>query len=240
MKERHILDFLSRPENHALILQKNGKGFTPLHHALRTLRPRCVEALLNLGADILEPDPEGFTALHHVAGQCLLKYIDSPSETYLDDLIKQAESYLDSCKQLWQQCLDAGLPINGPDGTVHGNPPLFHYLAHHAGPERKDSTSHLKCHVDNFSSFFANADLTVRNKMGDTALHCVARKTKADGTKLCYAKCRPDRHDAEVFRFLVGEKGLDPLLEDAKGRSSLDVAAEGGRKEILEVFQQRN
>jgi hypothetical protein len=37
------------------------------------------------------------------------------------------------------------------------------------------------------------------------------------------------------FEFMVG-KGLDPL-EENRGRSSLDIAAACGKKEILELFQ---
>lgn len=49
---------------------------------------------------------------------------------------------------------------------------------------------------------------------------------------------RLDEHDAEVFRFFVMQKGLDPLAKDAKGRSSPDVAAVGKRGAILKLFQQ--
>jgi ankyrin repeat protein len=46
-------------------------------------------------------------------------------------------------------------------------------------------------------------------------------------------------HDSGLFEFMVG-KGLDPLIEDENGRSSLDVAAACGQKEIPKVFQYRS
>jgi hypothetical protein len=77
--------------------------------------------------------------------------------------------------------------------------------------------------------------------VGDTALHVLARNKQLGGGEYAGDGGRPDDHDTAVFAFLVREKGLDPLVEDARGRSSLDVAAEPSckRQAILDVFKER-
>lgn len=67
-------------------------------------------------------------------------------------------------------------------------------------------------------------DLRATNgKTGETALHVVASGLSRKG-------------DKEVFGWLV-KKGLDPLAEDNKGRSSLDLAAEAKKEDILDLFR---
>jgi ankyrin repeat protein len=135
------------------------------------------------------------------------------------------------------------------DETPQHNPPLLHYLDHH--PQSVSTMGQFAfsskskgietCHVDHFDDFFATADLKVKNGLGNGALHIVAANDRSlDGEEIDDFPKRPDGHDAEVMRFLVGEKGLDPLLEDAKGRSSLDLAAALGRGAILNVFKPQN
>ncbi len=141
------------------------------------------------------------------------------------------------------------MDINALDDTEDGNPPLFHYLSHHASTVHSplgfsrsvDFEYDNGCHVANMDDLFATADLKIKNRLGDGALHIVAINGRTLGRRATnYIKYRPNRHDAEVFRFLVSEKGLDPLMEDAKGRSSLDLAVEGRREAILEIFKQKN
>jgi hypothetical protein len=50
---------------------------------------------------------------------------------------------------------------------------------------------------------------------------------------------RKPEHERRLFEFMI-EKGLDPLAEDGRSRSSLDVAATREQKEILELFQYRS
>lgn len=44
-------------------------------------------------------------------------------------------------------------------------------------------------------------------------------------------------HALELFKMLVERKGLDPLLEDYRQRTPLDVAAAVGAKEVLGLFK---
>lgn len=172
-------------------------------------------------------------------------------------LIPRPKDFLAQCKKLWHLCLDAGMDINAPDATLRGNPPLFHYLAHHAITVRQPYSftsakflSETECHVRSFDDFFRSdgtkkdgpfVNLHVKNNAGDGALHIVTwNEVDLDGEKLDYGSRRSQKHDAEVMRFLVTRKGLDPFMEDAKGRSSLDLAAHLGRQGILDVFKQRN
>lgn len=92
-------------------------------------------------------------------------------------------------------------------------------------------------HLSLFDALFGSADLHIGNKVGDSALHVLARNQTIDGRELRVGQGRPDGHDAAVFRFLVQRKGLNPLVEDATGRTALDVAAAEGREAILEVLR---
>jgi hypothetical protein len=239
-----------------LVLAKDSRGFTCLQLAFKILRPATIEVLLSLGASLTQPplfDPDGYSPLHRIASQCFTRHI--PVDKGLDScrLVPRSPDFLASCKKLWRQCLDVeGLNINAPDATPQGNPPLLHYLSHHADcvhhPSRYTSSVDFKfettCHVDNFDDFFGDesgADLRIKNNIGDGALHIVAwNETGLDGETLYFSQRRSESHDANVMRFLVTKKGLDPLVEDAKGRSSLDLAAQLRREKILEVFRPKN
>ncbi len=74
-----------------------------------------------------------------------------------------------------------------------------------------------------------------RNHDGETALHVIARRDTAS-----FVYTRDGKEAVEInrklFEFIVA-KGLDPLKEDARGRSSLDIAAAYKKKEILDLFQ---
>jgi ankyrin repeat protein len=120
--------------------------------------------------------------------------------------------HLGHCLSLWSKFLALGGDINVRDNS--GAPPLFTYLSY--------------CYTEDFASTYekllAEADVHARNNDGETALHIIAKK-EGEGVT-----------DRKLFEFMVA-KGLDPLVEDAKGRSSLDVAAVCGKKEILDLFQ---
>ena len=62
-----------------------------------------------------------------------------------------------------------------------------------------------------------------------TALHVIARREK-----LSYGAI--EGHDARLFEMMV-QNGLDPLAEDGRGRTSLDVAAACENKDILDLFR---
>jgi ankyrin repeat protein len=85
--------------------------------------------------------------------------------------------------------------------------------------------------VDNFDKFFKDADVLAQNKDGENALHVIAKRAKDYPRKA--------EHERRLFEFML-EKGLDPLAEDGRSRSSLDFAAACEQKEILELFQYRS
>jgi hypothetical protein len=69
--------------------------------------------------------------------------------------------------------------------------------------------------------------LLPRHEDGETALHIIATRQAA-----CYTK---PKHDGELLEIIVGT-WLDLLIEDNKGRPSLEVAAACEKKEILTFF----
>jgi ankyrin repeat protein len=255
MHECHILEFLSRPESHVLIRSKNNLGHTPLHLAFNFLRPTVINGLLDLlgtDAPMLDVNIDGLNVLHLIAGQCLAKRNERLSDPSRFERKGLGADFVDSCEGLWKRCLDLGLSIDGPDGTASGNPPLFHYLAQkvrYASAEKynisgtviREAKAVPCCHVVHFSAFFSDANYAVRNGRGDTALHIIARNEPlVHETNSWPADGRSDSHDAELFRFLVYEKGMNPLLEDAEGNSCLDIISQKNRRSILSLFQSRN
>ena len=175
---------------------------------------------MTLGANLLEADPAGATALHHIAAQYLQE------ETSYEKLLRKKHSmeHYEACLRLWRKFLELGGDINVRDKQAC--PPLFYYLL---SPAKEHVSKDECCHVGNFSHLFDRAtDVRACNTDGETGLHVIARREKMRPTW--------PGHDRTLFEFMVG-KGLDPLVEDAKGRSSLDVAAACGRDEILELFQ---
>lgn len=239
IKQDVILQFLSRPACKPLLSQKDNKDFTPLHYALRLLRPQACEALINLGCDTLAPDPNGATALHHIASQALQIYHRSSSNSYSSHDLPA--SFFTDCVRLWTTYVSLGLAgpdaINARDGN--GDPPLFAYLS---SPQRdyrwNDPDKDKNCHVENFPLFFGrgdgngdggrDTDVFARNKEGETALHIIAKRADAVRSNM--------GHNAELFEFFMMKLGLDPLAEDERGRSALDVAAACGSEKILQLF----
>ena len=113
-----------------------------------------------------------------------------------------------------------------------GSPALFIYPStEQRGETHQDKTKEQCCHVDNFDKFFKDADVHARNKDGENALHIIAKRGKDYPRK--------PEHERRLFEFMI-EEGLDPLAEDGRSRSSLDIAAACEQKEILELFQYRS
>ncbi|RFU29562.1 hypothetical protein B7463_g6755, partial [Scytalidium lignicola] len=213
MEEDTVLQFFEHDACKKLLHQTDKKGFTPLNSAFRFLRPVLIEVLLAMGADLLQSDPNGTTALHQIAAQCFLKYKQQRRSWLQED---QDPQYFAQCVSLWNKFLSLGGNINVQNKD--GSPPLFLYLN--------------KCNTVDFSKSYEElldkADVHVRNNDGETALHVIARREKGTG-----------EIDQKLFEFMVA-KGLDPLAEDRRGRSSLDVAAACGKNEILGLFQYRS
>jgi ankyrin repeat protein len=229
MEEEVIIQFLVHDACKTLLDQKDGNNFTPLNCALRLLRPAVVEVLISMGVDFLSSDPTGATALHHIAAQCLR--VSPPRRNFYSDDHKP--EYYTNALALWKKFLLLGGSINVHDNK--GAPPLFYYLS---SAERND-----RCHFENFATYFSeevvkDLNLQAKNENGENALHVIARRERS-GRRLRGKKEEHNHeptHDKELYQFFV-RKGLNPLEEDGKGRSSLDVAAACEQKGILELFQ---
>lgn len=144
--------FLAHPQAASLVLQKDAKGETPLHHAVRNCQLWAVDLLLDSGADPLEADPDGNTALHHLASQ-----FSAPS------------SYSDPSPltgPLFDKFLSLGISIN----TVNcaGETPIFRLIS---------SSGLCLKHLQMFES--KCADLSVKDNLGRGLLHAVAKHKSA-------------------------------------------------------------
>jgi len=227
IEDETIVQFLSHDVAKILIRQKDGNGFTPLHCALRILRPTVVETLLSMGEDLLHPDPTGATALHRIAEQCLFVTRELTQRSWGND---HKPEFYTRIQALWKKYLTLGGSINVRDNK--GSPPLFYYLASSQRGDYKTPEDSC-CHAENFATYFSEEvtggfDVHAKNHDGENALHIIARREKNNLTK--------PKHDKHLYELFVS-KGLNPLEEDGKGRSSLDVAAACEQTSILELFQ---
>ncbi|KAJ4018334.1 hypothetical protein NW752_005449 [Fusarium irregulare] len=215
-----VLEFVDREEVAPTLLQKDGQGFSALHYALGTLRPAVCEALLAKGADLLEPDPQGRTALHYIASQCLLQdRATSPFGRHTHEL---ANDFMDGCVSLWQKYLSLGGCINVVDDA--GETPLHAYLSM-LDPQREQEKTH--CHVEHYNLLFpqnTGVDVFAVNHAGETMLHKIAARP--------VSRYLLDGHDKALFLMMM-DNGLDPLKEDTKGRSALDVASACEKDDIV-------
>jgi ankyrin repeat protein len=226
MEQDAVLQFLKNPAAKKLLYQTDRKRWYPLNCAFRALRPSLCEELIDMGADLLELDPTGATALHHIASQ----YFHAQRQIRIrHDLDEPSLTYHARCLFLWNKFLGLGGDVNARDNR--GSPPLFWYLSSKITLDYYEQNMGGCCHVENFGKFFAAADIHARNKDGETALHVVPRRDDGNHPH------NGEDHDKTLFEFLIG-KGLDPLAEDNRGRSSLDVAAAcGKKKQILDLSQ---
>jgi ankyrin repeat protein len=216
-----LIEFISRTEVAPTLFQKDQEGYSPLHYALRLLRPQVCEALLAKGADLLQPDPQGRTALHYIASQCLLNTREPGSPGRLN--IELGNDYFNQCHVLWEKFIFQGGSINVPDKA--GNTPLHTYLS---SPTSNGYKSHPEsCHTDHYASLFSEdsgVDIFALNKAGEGALHMIAGRENTYSTV--------EGHDKRLF-VLMMNKGLDPLHEDEKGRSALDIASACEKDDIV-------
>ncbi|KAG9233790.1 ankyrin repeat-containing domain protein [Amylocarpus encephaloides] len=245
MEEQAIVEFLTQHEAAKTLLhQKDGQGFTPLDCALRFLRPAVVEVLLIMGANLLTPDPTGATALHHIASQCVQHQPRSKEGSCGED---HTPEYYTGLHALWKKYLSLGGCINVRDRT--GSPPLFSYLSSIKRDNYKEQPQACR-HLDDYPTYFSlslapDLDLHATNDKGENALHIIARreaepeirylKIARDAVKE-KKRTKKERYDRSLFEGFVG-RGLDPLREDGRGRSSLDLAAACGQRGILELFR---
>ncbi|KAF5003058.1 hypothetical protein FDECE_10369 [Fusarium decemcellulare] len=229
--EHVLLQFLDRKEVVPLLFKKDGDGFLPFHYALRLHRHNVCELLLSKGANLLEPDPNGLTALHYIAAQCLVKATDRLSAGTAD--IKRRKEHRDRGLALWQRFISEGGSINVTDNA--GNTPLHAYFLSPAivlmDQDEQIGAGNLgACHLVNYERFFpadSGVDIFAVNDEGETVLHMISKREHVGYVE--------EMHDTALFKFMMN-KGLDPLREDAKGRSALDVASAVEKTDIVGLF----
>lgn len=194
-----------------LVHQTDSNNESALHYALRIYCREFIEFLLDNGADPLQPDRNGDTALHILAN-----------------------FNKDWTKDLLETFVRAGLDINARNKI--GETPLFSLLKQGNDSDygsAKDQT--YKCAT--FEYFLeCGADAFARSDDGSTLLHIVA------GSQIdrLYAFGRlngaPRRMGVARFKRLM-DMGLDPMAEDHRQRTSIDVAAACENDSILKLFK---
>lgn len=224
MPDDVLVQFIHRKEVAPTLFMRDHHGFLPFHYALRILRPGVCDLMLSKGASLLEPDPNGLTALHYIAKQCFATYRSRRSSGHLR--IDLPKDYFDRCLALWRGFIAEGGSINVADKL--GNTPLLTYLS---SPSREDRAKDSPiCHLEDYEKLFppdSGVDIFAINTEGETALHAITRRESNYYTKPGY--------DKALFEAMLG-KGLDPLQEDKKGRSALDVASACEKDDIVAVL----
>ncbi|VUC23770.1 unnamed protein product [Clonostachys rosea] len=216
-----LIDFINRDEVAPTLFLKDKQGFSPFHYALRTLRPKICELLLSKGADISEADPNGLTVLHHIANQ--RSNMNRRSRRFSGSTNTLPADYFDECLSLWERYIHEGGSINAVDNG--GNTPLHLYLLSRVAGHRPEHRATF--HLDYYDEFFppdSGVDVFASNNEGETALHLIARRQKEYMAEPGY--------DKSLFEEMMA-KGLDPLKEDAQGRSALDVASAFEKDDIV-------
>ena len=192
-----------------LVKQKNKKGYTPYHYAVQKCRVWTSRELVTAGADPLEQDPEGNTSLHYLVTSY---YWDPPT-----------------WGPTFTEFLALGVSINTPNHK--GETPLFNYFrANSYWRDNHLDQSPARTSLQLLEE--AGTDLFVRNHDGKGLLHIVAKKTFSNFVM----RNESGATVVDTFKFLM-EKGLDPMIEDKKQRSALDVAAACGNHGILDLFK---
>ncbi|KAJ5615350.1 hypothetical protein N7537_000464 [Penicillium hordei] len=200
-------------KNPSLLNLPNKKGETFFHRILILEDFDLIDDLLELGADPLQPDSNGNTALHHLA------------------------EHLGESQSHFKRFLEAGVDINSRNNQ--GDTPLFKYIDNGVVSPRRywDDGSYEK-EDDLAEAIFnlfdeAGADFFAQNNAGSTLLHLLASK------KIGNWRAEESSHDV-VQRFqILMDRGLDPLAEDARQRTSLDVAAVCGSDHIMQLFARK-
>lgn len=210
-----------------LVHQIDDAGETPLHYALRRHDPwnrlnvNIIGLLIDAGADATIPDKEGNTALHRLG----LWLADKPSG--------EADGL--PYHRLFRRCLSLGLPINGRNQK--GETPLFSFIAAQGGDRSQsyDPGEHERQKTTLDMLHDAGADVLTANNEGDTLLHVVAstdeRWRRTDGKE----REKSGQVMVERFQWLV-DRGLDPMRENLRSQTSLDVAALNSNTMILDLF----
>ncbi|KAL4989608.1 ankyrin repeat-containing domain protein [Aspergillus falconensis] len=191
-----------------LIHQRNKQGYTPFHVAAEQCQVELLTFLVEQGSNPLEPDPHENTVLHHLA-------------------VSLAKNRGKDAFSVFDAFAARGLDINARNSN--GETPLFKYISSFSC---ELGVYHKQSDIEGFCQ--RGADIMAVNSSGENMLHLVARMPCTH-----WIHCRHRIFDANAtgaFEFFMG-LGLDPLQEDGKQRSAVDVAAAYGKEGILELFK---
>lgn len=171
-----------------------------------------VDLSLENGADPTQPDSNGDTALHHIASKF-------------------------NNRALFKRFLAAGVDINARNNQ--GDTPLFKYIEIDLGSNCRGAIFGLsfdRGSNDPVFKFFreAGADFFARNNANSSLLHLlvaikVDTRFGSESTPVVIV---------ERFKYLM-DLGLDLMAEDARQRTSLDVAAACGSEHIQKLFERK-
>jgi len=216
-----------------LVNTQDNLGRTPLHLVLTmasigvafssgTRHLYRAEALLSLGADHLLPDAQGNTPLHLLLA--------------LTWKIDKSNKLTCPVASLFNKLIALGVDVNARNAV--GETPLFSFfrggkLTLETTPVHTNMFAAPPNVVDNSEDIrlvlwelFDKVGMNFQalNDTGESLLHAVV-ESRVEGS-------------VTWFKSLVKIKGLDPLLEDKKQRTPLDVAAAVGAKGVLALFKE--
>ncbi|KAJ5633076.1 hypothetical protein N7490_009415 [Penicillium lividum] len=200
----------------SLVHQTDDNNETALHYALRLRIRGLIEFLLDNGADPLQPDKNGDTAPHHFAN---FDY--------------------KSTKDLFERFLRAGADINARNNI--GETPIFNLLKQHNDNLYGSADDQTYRGVE-FEFFLkCGADVFIRSNDGSTLLHLLAGiKLELRHRFQCFhqgsGRVGVGRVGVGRFKRLM-EMGLDPMTEDKRERTSIDVAAACENELVMSLFK---
>ncbi|KAJ5701489.1 hypothetical protein N7488_009037 [Penicillium malachiteum] len=204
--------------NPSLVNMTDNANETALHCALREHSFELVELFLENGANPLQTDKDGQTGLHHIA-----RYEKQWKE------------------ELFQRFLQAGIDIDTRNNK--GETPLFELMgAGNTAVRRLEETGP----TDESKSFdflvASGADIFATSNDGSTLLHVIAGAKLAVRDLFEIQRLQMEQRGVAqrigVVRFKrLMDMGLDPMAEDGRQRTSVDVAAACENELILKLFK---
>jgi ankyrin repeat protein len=205
-----------------LINTPNNAGENPLLLAMKDInRSSNIELLIENGASLHTVDNDGNNVLHVLMnGRWVVEAHGSVSENRL--------SY-------FKRFIESGVPINARNEA--GETPIFNFFRQSPviyGPCKCEKGKGQSIY-DIFTS--AGCDWQVVNDKGQNLLHIVAGATPP--VNYHGSRSHAEYSDTSAIFLKLVEMGLDAKLEDASGRTALDVAADMGHEKILEYFREK-
>lgn len=232
-----LKDLLDRGANPTVLddYGRNCLHYCLNHHSAIVVMKQLQELGDAVPALVNQPDTYGYHPIHYRLAALAQRVLGPQNDEWLDYLIAQgmdvtatdgdgngalhflasgllpSSSHLDSCRRLFKRFVEFGLDVNARNKA--GETPVFslHSTAFVFGQE-----SEVLEMLDEMG-----VDWLVRDDKGRTVLHGVAVECDV------------------VFKGIM-DRGVDPLLEDADGRTSLDLAAAYGNVGVMRLFDKKN